>query len=86
MRMCIDYRALNKQTVKDKFPLPLIDDLLESLHGEQVSSKIDLKAAYYQVSVAKEDIPRQRIALAPATMSGRSCRSVSLPPRAPLKG
>eukprot|EP00798_Chlamydomonas_sp_ICE-L_P019411 gene19411-biopygen28256 len=57
-RMCVDWRQLNKLTIKNRYPLPLIDDLLECLHGSKVWSKIDLTQGYYQVRVKPEDIPK----------------------------
>jgi len=57
-RMCIDWRMLNKQTIKNKYPLPRIDDLLERLHGSTVWSKMDLAQGYYQVRIREQDIPK----------------------------
>lgn len=58
MRMCIDYRALNKVTIKNKYPLPRIEDLFDQVRGARFFSKIDLRSAYHQVRVAEEDIPK----------------------------
>ncbi|KAI3707652.1 hypothetical protein L6452_26279 [Arctium lappa] len=58
MRMCIDYRELNKVTVKNKYPLPRIDDLFDQLQGAGCFSKIDLRSGYHQVKVKEEDIPK----------------------------
>ena len=58
MRMCIDYRELNKQTVKNKYPLPRIDDLFDQLHGASYFSKIDLRSGYHQLKVKKEDVAK----------------------------
>ncbi|GJW45594.1 putative reverse transcriptase domain-containing protein [Tanacetum coccineum] len=57
-RMCIDYRELNKLTVKNRYPLPRIDDLLNQLQGSSVYSKIDLRSGYHQLRVREEDIPK----------------------------
>ncbi|GJV94749.1 putative reverse transcriptase domain-containing protein [Tanacetum coccineum] len=57
-RMCIDYRELNKLTVKNRYPLPKIDDLFDQLQGSSVYSKIDLRSGYHHLRVHKEDIPK----------------------------
>nr|GEV67171.1 putative reverse transcriptase domain-containing protein [Tanacetum cinerariifolium] len=56
-RMCIDYRELNKLTVKNRYLLPRIDDLFDELQGSSVYSKIDLRSGYYQLRIREEDIP-----------------------------
>ncbi|GJY14924.1 putative reverse transcriptase domain-containing protein [Tanacetum coccineum] len=57
-RMCIDYRKLNKLTMKNRYPLPRIDDLFDQLQGSSVYSKIDLRSGYHQLRVREEDIPK----------------------------
>nr|GFA67764.1 putative reverse transcriptase domain-containing protein [Tanacetum cinerariifolium] len=57
-RMCIDYRELNKLTVKNRYPLPRIDDLFDQLQGSSIYSKIDLRSGYHQVRVREQDIPK----------------------------
>nr|GEY16199.1 putative reverse transcriptase domain-containing protein [Tanacetum cinerariifolium] len=58
-RMCIDYQELNKLTVKNRYPLPRIDDLFDQLQGSSVYSKIDLRFGYHQLRVREEDIPKK---------------------------
>nr|GFC57155.1 putative reverse transcriptase domain-containing protein [Tanacetum cinerariifolium] len=58
MRMCIDYRELNKVTIKNRYPLPRIDDLFDQLQGACCFSKIDLRSGYYQLRVHEDDIPK----------------------------
>ncbi|GJT65393.1 retrotransposon protein, putative, ty3-gypsy subclass [Tanacetum coccineum] len=57
-RMCIDYRELNKLTVKNRYPLPRIDNLFDQLQGSRVYSKIDLRSGYHQLRVREEDISK----------------------------
>ncbi|GJZ98275.1 putative reverse transcriptase domain-containing protein, partial [Tanacetum coccineum] len=57
-RMCIDYHELNKLTVKNRYPLPRIDDLFDQLQGSEFYSKIDLRSGYHQLRVREEDISK----------------------------
>ncbi|KAL5552945.1 hypothetical protein UlMin_040346 [Ulmus minor] len=58
MRMCIDYRELNKVMIKNKYPLPRIDDLFDQLRGATTFSKIDLRSRYHQLKVRESDVPK----------------------------
>jgi len=57
-RLCIDYRQLNKVTVKNRYPLPRIDDLFDQLKGTRVFSKIDLRSGYHQLRIREQDIQK----------------------------
>jgi hypothetical protein len=57
-RMCVDYRSLNEVTIKNKYPLPRIEDLFDQMKGASVFSKIDLRSGYHQLKIRESDIPK----------------------------
>ena len=58
MRLCIDYRRLNKVTIKNRYPLPRIDELFDQLQGASVFSKIELRSCYHQLKVKEDDFQK----------------------------
>ena len=75
-RMCIDYRSLNDVTIKNKYPLPRIEDLFDQLRGASVFSKIDLRSGYHQLRIRPSDIPKTTFITKYGYMSSLSCHSV----------
>ncbi|GKB94876.1 putative reverse transcriptase domain-containing protein [Tanacetum coccineum] len=75
-RMCIDYRELNKITVKNRYPLPRIDDLFDQLQGSSVYSKIDLRSGYHQLEFVKETFRRPLSELVMVIMNFKLCHSI----------
>jgi len=56
--LCVDYKQLNKMTIKNKYPLPRIDDMMDQLHGSSVFSKIDLQSGYHQILLKADDVQK----------------------------
>ena len=69
LRLCIDYRQLNGVTIKNRYPLPRIDELFDQLRRARVYFKIDLRTGYHQLRVRETDIPKQRLGRVIGTLS-----------------
>jgi hypothetical protein len=72
--MCIDYRALNRKTIKNCYPIPHIDEMMDELHGPVFFTKIDLHSGYHQISIRGRTLRRQRFRAISDTLSSWSCR------------
>jgi hypothetical protein len=72
--MCVDYRTLNDVTIKNKYPLPCIEDLFDQMRGAKVFSKIDLMSGYHQMKIRLLIFPRRLSLPDMGCMSSLSCR------------
>ena len=68
-RLCVDYRQLNKLTIKNKYPLPRIDDLMDQLHSAAMFSKTDLRSGYHHILVKSDDVQKTAFSPGAGTMS-----------------
>ena len=71
LRLCINYRQLKRVMIKNRYPLPRIDDLFDQLRGVRVYSKIDLRTGYHQLRVRETDIPKTALGRVMGTLSLR---------------
>ena len=76
LRFCIDYRQLNRVTVQDSYPIPLIDNCLNALQGSSWFSTLDLRAGYYNIPIAESDRDKTAFVMRGGYHRFRSCPSV----------
>jgi hypothetical protein len=72
--MCVNYRSLNDVTIKNKYPLPRIEDVFDQMRGARVFSKFDLRSGYHQMKIRSSNIPKMTFLPDTVYMSSRSCR------------
>ncbi|GJZ05178.1 putative reverse transcriptase domain-containing protein [Tanacetum coccineum] len=84
-RMCIEYRELNKLTVKNRYPLPRIDDLFDQLQGSNIYSKIDLRSGYHQLRVREQDIPKTTFQIRLIEGFSKIAKSMTMPTQKGVK-